>query len=173
MATLVLISGSNNSGKSVYAEQLIVQTKGDRYYIATMRPVTEDNHRRIEKHREQRRGLGFETLECPYQVGNAPVSADSAVLLEDVSNLLANAIFEKGIEPDSVFHDICDLADRCGILVAVTISGLINEGYDKETAAYIDSLNEINRKLLDKAAVAVSMQDGTPVYQKGDIHDFI
>jgi len=50
---------------------------------------------------------------------------------------------------------------------------LKNKGYDKETAAYIDSLNEINRKLLDKAAVAVSMQDGIPVYQKGDIHDFI
>ena len=89
MAVLVLISGSNNSGKSVYAEQLIARTSGSRYYIATMRPCTEDNHRRIEKHRAQRKGLGFETLECPCQIGDAPISADGVVLLEDVSNLLA------------------------------------------------------------------------------------
>lgn len=48
VAILVLISGSNNSGKSIYAEQLIAKTIGKRYYIATMRPCTEDNHRRIK-----------------------------------------------------------------------------------------------------------------------------
>ena len=84
--------------------------------------------------------------------------------------MLANAMFEKGGSPDSVFRDICALADRCRILVAVTITGLKDDGYDKETAAYINGLNEINQKLFDKASVAISMQDGTPVYQKGDAH---
>ena len=172
MAILVLISGSNNSGKSIYAEQLIAKTTGDRYYIATMLPCTEDNHRRIEKHRAQRQGLGFDTIECPYQVGNAPVSSGGVVLLEDVSNLLANAMFEKGSDPDSVLHDICVLADRCKALVAVTIAGLKDDGYDEETATYVNGLNEINRKLFDKASVAISMQEGTPVYQKGDAHVF-
>ena len=173
MATLVLISGSNNSGKSIYAEQLIAKTTGDRYYIATMRPYTEDNYHRIEKHRAQRQGLGFETIECPYQVRNAPVSLDGVVLLEDVSNLLANTIFEKGGDSDSVFHDICALTDRCRVLVAVTIAGLKDEDYDAETVAYINGLNEINQKLFDKASVAISMQEGTPVYQKGDAHVLI
>ena len=170
MAILVLISGSNNSGKSIYAEQLIAKTTGDRYYIATMCPCTEDNHRRIEKHRVQRQGLGFDTIECPYQVGNALVSSGGVVLLEDVSNLMANAMFEKGGNSDSVFRDICALADRCRILVAVTIAGLKDDGYDEETATYVNGLNEINRKLFDKASVAISMQKGTPVYQKGDVH---
>ena len=173
MAILVLISGSNNSGKSIYAEQLIAKTVGDRYYIATMCPCTEDNHRRIEKHRAQRQGLGFDTIESPYQVGNAPVSSGGVVLLEDVSNLLANAMFEKGGNSDSVFRDICALADRCRILVAVTIAGLKDDGYDEETATYVNGLNEINRKLFDKASVAISMQDGTPVYQKGDAYVLI
>ena len=173
MAILVLISGSNNSGKSIYAEQLIAKTTGDRYYIATMCPCTEDNHRRIEKHRVQRQGLGFDTIECPYQVGNALVSSGGVVLLEDVSNLLANAMFEKGGNSDSVFRDICALADRCRILVAVTIAGLKDDGYDEETATYVNGLNEINRKLFDKASVAISMQDGTPVYQKGDAYVLI
>ena len=173
MAILVLISGSNNSGKSIYAEQLIAKTTGARYYIATMLPCTEDNHRRIEKHRVQRQGLGFDTIECPYQVGNALVSSGGVVLLEDISNLLANAMFEKGGNSDSVFRDICALADRCRILVAVTIAGLKDDGYDEETATYVNGLNEINRKLFDKASVAISMQDGTPVYQKGDAYVLI
>ena len=80
VAILVLISGSNNSGKSIYAEQLIAKTIGKRYYIATMRPCTEDNHRRIKKHRAQRQGLGFDTIESRYQLGNAPVSSDGVVL---------------------------------------------------------------------------------------------
>ena len=173
MAILVLISGSNNSGKSIYAEQLIAKTTGDRYYIATMLPCTEDNHRRIEKHRVQRKGLGFDTIECPYQIGNAPISSDGVVLLEDVSNLLANAMFEKGGTPDRVFHDICALADRCRILVAVTIADLKDDGYGEETAAYIHGLNKINQKLFDKASIAISMREGTPVYQKGDVHVLI
>lgn len=170
MAILVLISGSNNSGKSIYAEQLIARTVGDRYYIATMLPCTEDHHRRIEKHRAQRQGLGFDTIECPYQVGNVSLSSDGVVLLEDVSNLLANAIFEKGGNSESVFCDICTLADRCRILVVVTIAGLKDDGYDEETVAYINGLNDINQKLFEKASVAISMQEGTPVYQKGDAH---
>ena len=173
MAILVLISGSNNSGKSIYAEQLIAKTVGKRYYIATMRPCTEDNYRRIEKHRAQRQGLGFDTLECPYQVGNVSISSHGVVLLEDVSNLLANAMFEKGGSSDSVFRDICALADRCRILVVVTIAGLKDDGYGKETVAYINGLNEINQKLFDKASVAISMQEGTPVYQKGDAYVLI
>ena len=173
MAILVLISGSNNSGKSIYAEQLIAKTIGKRYYIATMLPFTEDNHRRIEKHRAQRQGLGFDTLECPYQIDDVSVSSDGVVLLEDVSNLLANAMFEKGGSSDSVLRDICALADRCRILVVVTIAGLKDDGYDEETAAYINGLNDINRKLFEKASIAISMQDGTPVYQKGDAHVLI
>lgn len=171
MAILVLISGSNSSGKSLYAEQLIAQTKGERYYIATMLPYTEDNHRRIEKHRAQRQGLGFQTLECPCQVGNVSVAAGSVVLLEDVSNLLANAVFEKGGNADRVFQDICSLLHRCRILVAVTISGLQEEGYDPETAAYISGLNEINQRLFECADIAITMQDSIPIYQKGDTHD--
>ena len=90
MGTLIMISGANGSGKSRYAERIVARTAGERYYIATMRPCSEENLQRIEKHREQRKDLQFTTLECPYQVGAAAVERDGVVLLEDVSNLLAD-----------------------------------------------------------------------------------
>lgn len=173
MGTLILISGSNDSGKSAFAEQLVSRTEGQRYYIATMVPYTEENHRRIEKHKKQRAGLGFTTLELPYQVADAPVCANSVVLLEDVSNLLANAIFEKGGTGETVCQDILALADRCRLLIAVTISGLPAGEYDGETQAYITAMEEVNKKLFEKADGAVSMRARTPLWQKGDMDGII
>jgi adenosylcobinamide kinase/adenosylcobinamide-phosphate guanylyltransferase len=171
MSQFVLVSGANSSGKSRYAEQLIAGTSGPRYYIATMIPCTDENHRRIAKHRIQRKNLGFQTIESPYEVGNVSVSPDGIVLLEDVSNLLANAMFEKKSGPEQVYQDICSLAERCRMLVAVTISGLSTEGCDAETASYVDALNRINQKLSNRASAVVSMQDGLPVYRKGESPD--
>ncbi len=172
MGILILISGKNNSGKSSFAEKLVGQSVGEKYYIATMIPQTNDNYARIEKHRRQREQFGFHTLELPYQLEAASVTSDDVVLLEDVSNLLANNIFEKDNNADSVFCDIYNLLRRCKMLVAVTISGLDNSGYDAETSAYIDSLDYLNQKLFNTASAAITMQDGAPVYQKGEPHDF-
>lgn len=173
MAVLVVVSGTNGSGKSRFAEQLIAKLTGRRYYIATMRSCNEENEQRIEKHRRQRAGLGFRTLELPLEIGSASVGKGDVVLLEDISNLLANVMFEKGGNGREVFQDICRLLNKCRILVAVTISGLSADGYDPETAEYINGLNELNGKLVELAAVAVTMQDHQPIYQKGDIHDLI
>lgn len=172
MGKIILIAGSNGSGKSVFAESLVARTTGERFYIATMQSQGDYNRQRIEKHRRQREGLGFTTMEKPYVVSDAAVSSDSVVLLEDASNLLANSIFEKGGSTDSVFRDILNLSSRCKELFIVTISGLSAEGYDGETADYIHAMDKLNRDLADAADTVVEMRQGTPVYMKGDSHDF-
>ena len=173
MGTLILISGANGSGKSHYAERIVARTVGRRYYIATMMPCLEENLQRIEKHRAQRKKLHFTTLECPYQVGAASVETNSVVLLEDVSNLLANAMFERGGNEMSVYADIEALLARCRLLIAVTIAGLSADGYDGETAAYIRALNGLNQRLHDRAAAAVTMKDGTPLAEKGELDEIV
>lgn len=171
MGKLILVSGENSSGKSIFAENLLAKCDKNLYYIATMIPKTEDNYERIEKHRKQRIGLGFTTLELPYSLAEKYIELDSAVLLEDVSNLLANNIFEKGKSVDEVFEDILNLTEKCKILIAVTISGLGNLGYDNDTAIYINSINVINKKLHDEALVSIKMINGEPIYEKGDEND--
>jgi len=171
MKKLILVSGENNSGKSAFAEKLMSKCSDTLYYIATMIPQTEDNYKRIEKHKRQREGLGFTVLELPYNLNEAIIKSDSAVLLEDVSNLLANNIFEKNKNADDVFNDILNLLKKCRTLVAVTISGLENQGYDSDTAMYINSINEINQKLYNEALVAIRMTNGKPLYEKGNEYD--
>ena len=167
MGRLILISGPNDSGKSRFAESLLRDRAGDKFYIATMIPQTEDNVRRIMKHRRQREGQRFQTLEHPGPVGGAAVTPDSAVLLEDVSNLLGNAMFTRGADEKAVFADILALSERCALLVPVTISGLVPDGYDGETADYIAALNRLNERLFDVSDAAAELHAGVPVWRKG------
>ena len=165
---IVLISGANNSGKSAFAEKWVRGTRGRRYYIATMVPQTEENCLRIEKHRRQRAGLGFTTLEMPFDVAKAPVTPDSVVLLEDISNLLANNMFDRGAGVDTVYQDLLALAERCRVLLLVTITGMQADNYAGETAEYVMALNDLNGRLFTAADTVVTLRDGEPAYQKGE-----
>ena len=51
MGKLIVVSGPNESGKSAFAESLMSRIPGQRYYIATMVPQTEENYRRKRKAR--------------------------------------------------------------------------------------------------------------------------
>ena len=121
---MILISGGNGSGKSAYAEKLASTMSVPRYYIATMVSQSEENERRIEKHRRQRSGLGFVTIEEPCRVSRAVIEPASLVLLEDASNLLGNMIFAEHGTKEDALQEILELQKKCRQLLVVTISGL-------------------------------------------------
>lgn len=147
-----LILGPNNSGKSLYAENLAVEnTDSPLIYLATMVPQTDENYERIEKHKKQRSGKGFSTIEEPWNIQNLPIPADSVVLLEDASNLLANGIFQYQADAGQCFQRILTLAEHCKKLIIVSIGGLAAGNYDAETDYYINQLNLLN-EMLEKAS---------------------
>ena len=90
---LSLIIGGAGSGKSALAEALCCSQDGPRLYIATMSKADGESLERIEKHRRQREGLRFDTLECPAGLDRADIPDGANALLEDLSNLLANELF--------------------------------------------------------------------------------
>lgn len=63
----VLISGGAKNGKSYYAQQLAKAMASEEgcplYYVATMIPHDEEDEARILRHREERAGWGFATVE--------------------------------------------------------------------------------------------------------------
>ena len=163
---MILISGGNGSGKSVYAEKLSATIELPRYYVATMVSQNKENEARIEKHRQQRKGLNFHTIELPCYVSQADVPTNSLVLLEDASNLLANMIFmEHGTKEDAL-HEILQLRNKCEYLLVVSISGMPEEEYEGETAEYIRSMHWLNQQLYMASDMAVELVDGKPVNRK-------
>lgn len=170
---LILVLGPNGSGKSAYAEQLLCRAEGSRFYVATMIPHGPQGAARVERHLAQRQGKGFTTLELPYRVGQADIPPEGAVLLEDVSNLLANRMFQQGGTAAQALEDIRALHGRCRVLVAVTISGLEADAYEGETRDYIHALHELNQQLLDMADVAVELREGAARLVKGEANGFV
>jgi len=98
---MVLVVGGSGSGKSSYAEELILSLTHDRlkkYYLATMQVFDKEGEKKIEKHRNLRNGKGFLTIEQPTRIFAAlekMEEGDRAVLLECISNLTANEMFSE------------------------------------------------------------------------------
>jgi len=168
----ILILGPNQSGKSAYAEEIALRwATGTLHYIATMIPYGVEGQARVDKHREQRSGHNFITVEKPDHVSGLEFPPGATVLLEDISNLLGNAMFtgKGGGNADTVFEDITALCKKCENAVLVSIDGLTPEkDYDEETREYIRALNRLNKRVAHHSDAAVAMSGGRPRALKGD-----
>lgn len=176
-----LVTGGSGSGKSEYAEMLAVEAhgkspKGKLYYIAAMYPYDEECIKRIEKHRNMRSQKGFTTIECYTHLEQVQVTGEDVVLLECMSNLLANEMYrEEGrIKPgmetdgvDAILGSLFVLADKAAHAVVVT-NEVFSDGveYEEETKQYVRLLGEINRKIGKKADKITEVVCGIPVFVK-------
>ena len=91
-----LITGGSKCGKSRYGEKILDNFRGRKIYIATMQPFGEEAHEAIARHRFQRHGKGFETLEIYRDLHKTDLPEHCGVLLECLGNLCANEMFSGG-----------------------------------------------------------------------------
>ncbi len=92
MARIILITGGARSGKSAYALTRGEALPGQRLFIATCPTVDREMGERVRRHREERRGRGWETIEEERDLGKvlAGPGRDYAVLLIDCLTLWVN-----------------------------------------------------------------------------------
>lgn len=169
---LTLVVGGAASGKSAYAERLVLQTALPRYYLATMQVWDAECAARVEKHRRMRAEKQFETLECPLHLGTVRLPARGTALLEDLGNLTANELYDPAGAGETAASAILDgldrLAAQCEHLVVVSnevFSGGAN--YAGDTDRYLKALAQVNNALAARADAVVRVVCGIPVYYKG------
>lgn len=169
---LTLVVGGAASGKSEYAERLVLQTALPRYYLATMQVWDAECAARVEKHRRMRAEKQFETLECPLHLGTVHLPARGTALLEDLGNLTANELYDPAGAGKAAASAILDgldkLAAQCEHLVVVSnevFSGGAN--YAGDTDRYLKALAQVNNALAARADAVVRVVCGIPVYYKG------
>ena len=167
---IILVIGKPDSGKSLIAEDIVCGLSDKkRYYLATMLIYDKAGIERIKKHRSQREGKNFVTIEVPYRIDRALDMIDepdnSAVLLECIANLVGNEMYEnpdrnKLCKPDmdlmtgftdEIFKDIEKLAKNVRDLVIVTNEYKPDENCDEMTRLYIDLIDMLNEKLMEFA----------------------
>ena len=169
---LTIVTGGSGSGKSAFAEDKVLAFgEAQRVYIATMHPFDEESHKRIERHRKMRAGKGFETIECYTGLKDVKLPSGGVVLLECMSNLVANEMFEEQGAHEQTVKDIMSGIDelvRQAAHVVIVTNEIFSDAvvFDKEMASYLEYLGKINQAVALRADEVVEVVYGIPVYQK-------
>ena len=164
----ILVTGGSGSGKSVWAEKAIhALNPGQKIYLATMQAYDPESEKRIRRHRLQREGLNFITIECPLNLSSAHIDCDTSVLLEDIPNLLANEMFGGGNDA-RILPDLKTLSRTCEHLIIVT-NDVFSDSicYPDKTALYMKRLGMINSELASLSDTVTEVVYSIPVFIKG------
>lgn len=201
---LHIVYGGSASGKSSYAESfaMSLQGEGRLLYIATMYPykwntteIDPETMQRIERHRAMRADKGFDTVECYRHVEHIVAKRQDVLLLECMSNLLANEMYLEQDSDDGGLAETMSEVEKAGVGMSETLSpvskkivqALVNlstrvqdvvivtndvfsDGgsltYDESTREYVKNLAEINCALARVAATVTEVVCGIPVIVK-------
>ena len=174
---LTVVTGGSGSGKSAFAEDRVLSFgEAKRIYIATMHPYDEESRKRVVRHRKMRAGKGFETIECYTGLKKVQVPRNSVVLLECMSNLVANEMFEENGAREKTVGEILEgihsLVRQAAHVVIVT-NEIFSDGsvYEGDMDVYLKYLGIINQSMVKEADEAVEVVYGITVYLKkeGDV----
>ena len=88
---LTLVIGGAASGKSEYAESLVLRSTLPRYYLATMQVWDAECAARVEKHRRMRAAKQFETVECPLHLDAVYAQCETLIVV-------SNEVFSGGAD---------------------------------------------------------------------------
>lgn len=165
----VLVLGGRRSGKSRYAESLVLGSGLAPVYVATATPGDEEMKERIAAHRD-RRGAGWRTLEAPVLLADAvarAATAANAVLVDCLTLWLANlmeADFDIGTETATL---MATLEKAAGPVVLV--SNEVGSGVVPDNALarrYSDAHGILNQRVAAAVGRVVLMTAGLPLRLK-------
>ena len=172
----VLILGGSRSGKSDFAQQIVLTMAGGgtHYYLATMIPGDWEDDARVESHLQRRAGMGFETVECFGDIMGIS-DREGAFLVDSVTSLMQNALFpvEKNYEMDLVAAKRCAdaLVKFAGtVRHAVFVSDYIYSDagrYSESTETYRKCLAEADRRLARVCDTVIEVSGGQVIIHKG------
>lgn len=174
---MTLVTGGSGSGKSEFAEnRTLAYSRENLIYIATMVAFDEEAYRKIARHREMRKEKNFDTKECFVNLKSLELKKENTVLLDCMSNLVANEMYqENGAHEHTVeciIEGVKDIRRQVRNLVIVT-NEVFSDGitYDGETKRYINYLGAINKALADMSDEVIEVVYTIPIYHKGREED--
>ncbi|GKV57882.1 hypothetical protein NCCP2222_38290 [Sporosarcina sp. NCCP-2222] len=184
---LTFISGGVRSGKSSFAEALLVKEAEEAHsrlvYIASGIATDEEMESRIRKHQSDRAGQNWLTIEQPTRLEEAlsTIQEGDFVLWDCLTTWLANELYdgwETGTpcigqagcmerKADEVIGTIQAIAKRATRFIIVSNEVLDEPAsiYD-ETRIYCEWIGRLHREIVRLSSMAIEMDHGIAVYWK-------
>ena len=174
----VFISGGAKNGKSLRAQRIakrMAEAAGlPLYYVATMEPHDDEDDARIARHRRERAGWGFETVE---QATNLPAvlsrtDPDGVYLLDSVTALVANEMFSAAgcdlSAGERVAHDLTAFLSRAKSCVLVSDFIYADAAvFDELTDAYLRALARSDQSAAAACDCVLEVSADTVTCHKG------
>ncbi|WP_050525169.1 bifunctional adenosylcobinamide kinase/adenosylcobinamide-phosphate guanylyltransferase [Pseudorhodobacter ferrugineus] len=167
--SLTLVTGGAKSGKSRFAEGLVVQSGRPRVYIATAQIWDEEMRVKVDTHREGR-GPNWQTVEAPRDVGAAlaTVSPDAVVLLDCATMWLTNVMLADGdIEAEAAGMLAALAACPAPVVVVTNELGWSIVPDNALARRFQNAQGRLNQQLAAQAGLVVAVISGLPVVLKG------
>lgn len=168
---LSLILGGASSGKSAFAETLVMATPQPRIYVATAQTFDDEMRQKVQKHLVQR-GPDWRTIEAPVNTADTlrDLPADAIVLLDCATMWLSNQMLaENDLATEQA--KLLDALNACPAHVVV-VSNEVGLDVVPENALarrFRDAQGALNQALAKQANLAVLVVAGLPMVLKGDL----
>ncbi len=128
-----LILGGARSGKTRRALDLAASF-GERFYIATAEALDDEMKERISRHKAERAGKGWMTIEAPLELSEAMsgIEAAEAVCIVDCLTLWLSNLMGAGRDVEQATAHLCD-AIRTSRATVLLVSNEVGLGLVPET----------------------------------------
>ena len=178
MGRIVFVTGGRRSGKSAYAQKLAESFNEPKLYVATCPVIDEEIKTRIEHHKKDREGAGWDTKEETLDIAGVIRESNGykTILVECLTLWINNIMFEAGKNGEEVTElRISELAQEvlaeCGksdstvIFVSNEVGlGIIPE--NRLARNFSDIAGRVNQIIAREADQAVMMASGLPIILK-------
>ncbi len=160
---IIMITGGQRSGKSLFAERLALSLSANPRYIATAQIFDEDFRHRVDVHK-QRRGRQWITFEEPLHVDSISLTSDDVVVFDCVTLWATNWFFECGEDGTRAIDEMKKAFDRLvssgATLIMVTneigLGGVSENAMQRRFTDLQGSINQHVASIADEVHFIVS-----------------
>ena len=178
MGRIILVTGGSRSGKSLYAQQLAESIHPKRLYVATCPIIDPELSERVRRHKEQRAGRNWDTIEEQTGLRQAVERAgpDGVILIDCLTLWVNNLMYharQKGheVSEEDVAQLCSELCACCRASAADVIMvgnevgmGVIPDNHDARH--FRDLSGRCNQCIADEADEVAFMVSGLPLFLK-------
>ncbi|SDE35381.1 bifunctional adenosylcobinamide kinase/adenosylcobinamide-phosphate guanylyltransferase [Limimaricola pyoseonensis] len=171
LQNFTLVLGGAASGKSDYAESLVLKAARAPVYIATAQAFDHEMTEKIARHRAAR-GAGWRTVEAPLDPGSAlsGLRAGEIALIDCATLWLSNLILAEA-DLAAAEAGLIAAIEACAVPVVV-VSNEVGAGIVPDNALarrFRAAQGGLNRRLAARADRVVAVMAGLPLALKGEL----